>query len=91
MVITGVADVLKSRISHIIYLDAALPKDGDTMISQGPLRSKVHNRKSEQGLRALAPDGVAMQAFPPEILGIGKDHPSYSWVAEKLTSHPLKT
>lgn len=33
MIITGVADTLKQRIEHIIYLDAALPKDGQTMIS----------------------------------------------------------
>lgn len=91
MVITGVADRLKERISHIIYLDAALPRSGDSMISQGPPRSDDEIQKIESNLRMLAPDGIAMQAFPPEILGIAQSHPSYAWVAEKLTPHPLKT
>ncbi|GAB5489233.1 MAG: alpha/beta fold hydrolase [Parasphingorhabdus sp.] len=91
MVITGVADSLKERISHIVYLDAALPENGDTMISQGPPRNAAEIKEAEVGLRALAPDGIAMQAFPPEILGIAQSHPRYSWVAEKLTPHPLKT
>ncbi len=91
MVITGVADSMKERISHIVYLDAALPENGDTMISQGPRRNAEAIKETEVGLRALAPDGIAMQAFPPEILGIAQSHPSYSWVAEKLTPHPLKT
>lgn len=91
MVITGVADRIKDRISHIVYLDAALPKNGQSMTSQGPPRSNEDIQKTESNLRALAPDGVAMQAFPPEILGIAQSHPSYAWVAEKLTPHPLKT
>ena len=91
MVVTGVADQLKDRIDHIHYLDAALPGDGENMISQGPPRTGDQLAGIEQGLRALAPDGVAMQAFPPEILGIPKDHPGYEWVADKLTPHPLKT
>lgn len=91
MVITGVADRLKNRISHIIYLDAAVPKHGETMISQGPPRTEIEIKDTEKGLLALAPDGIAMQAFPPEILGIARSHPSYSWVSEKLTPHPLKT
>lgn len=91
MVITGVADRLKNRISHIVYLDAALPKNGQSMISQGPSRALTQIVEAEKNLRAFAPDGVAMQAFPPNILGIEKSHPSYSWVAEKLTPHPLKT
>ncbi len=91
MVITGVADALKDNIRHIVYLDAALPKDGQTMISQGPPRSQTTLEDTEKALRRLAPDGLAMQAFPPELSGIPKDHPYYYWVAQKLTPHPLQT
>ncbi len=91
MVITGVADAMKDRIGEIIYLDAALPDDGETMITQGPERSPAIIEQTREALAALAPDGIAMAAFPPEFLGIAKDHPSYGWVAEKLTPHPLKT
>ena len=91
MVITGVADAVRERIAHIVYLDAARPMDGQSMITQGPDRPAAVIAQSEAALRGLAPDGVAMHAFPPEILGIPADHPSYDWVAERLTPHPLKT
>lgn len=91
MVITGVADAMKDRIDEIIYLDAALPQNGETMITQGPERSPAITEQTRRALAALAPDGIGMEAFPPELLGIAKDHSSYDWVAEKLTPHPLKT
>ncbi|MEL6875424.1 MAG: alpha/beta hydrolase, partial [Pseudomonadota bacterium] len=40
---------------------------------------------------ALPQDGVAMQPFPPEFLGIPKDHPGHAWVGRHMTAHPLKT
>lgn len=91
MVITGVADAMKDRIDEIIYLDAALPDNGETMITQGPERSPATIEQTRKALAGLAPDGIGMVAFPPEFLGIAKDHPSYDWVARKLTPHPLKT
>ncbi len=91
MVITGVADARKDRISKIVYLDAALPKNGETMITQGPERNQTIIEQTRKALTELAPDGIGMAAIPPEFLGIPKDHPSYDWVAEKLTPHPLKT
>ncbi len=35
MVITGVAEQLASRISSIVYLDAFVPKDGQSLVDQG--------------------------------------------------------
>ncbi|QLC23546.1 alpha/beta hydrolase [Parasphingopyxis sp. CP4] len=91
MVITGVVDAMRDRISHIVYLDAARPTHGQSMITQGPDRPVAVIEQTEAALRRLAPDGAAMNAFPPELLGIPADHPSYGWVAERLTPHPLKT
>jgi len=91
MVITGIADRLKEKIAHIIYLDAALPGDGQTMLSYGEPRSEAAISNSEQVMRGLAPDGIGMVPFPPAMFGIPKDHELYDWVAEKLTPHPLKT
>lgn len=91
MVITGIADAMKNRISHIIYLDAALPKDGESMITYGAPRPPEVVAATEQALRGLAPDGIALPAFPPSMLGIPKDHKHYDWVAANLTPHPLKT
>lgn len=91
MVITGVADLLRENMSHIVYLDAALPRDGQTMISQGPVRAPKVLQAIETQLGALAPDGIGMAPFPPEFLGIPKDHTGYEWVARHMTPHPLKT
>lgn len=91
MVITGVADVLKPRIAHVLYLDAALPGDGQSMISYGTSRPRDEIAATEAALRSLAPDGVAMAAFTPELLGIPADHPLHDEVAARLTPHPLKT
>ena len=91
MVITGVADALKSKIEHIVYLDAALPQDGETMLSYGEPRPAEAIAGAEAAMRGLAPDGVGMAPFPPSVLGIPEDHERYQWVADNLTAHPLKT
>ncbi|MEO9469823.1 alpha/beta hydrolase [Parasphingorhabdus sp.] len=91
MVITGVADALREKLQHVVYLDAALPHDGETMISQGPVRAPEALKAAENQLRTLAPDGIGMNTFPPEFLGIPKDHPGHDWVARHMTPHPLKT
>ncbi|MEO0462914.1 MAG: alpha/beta fold hydrolase [Pseudomonadota bacterium] len=91
MVITGVADRLKGRIAHIVYLDAALPKDGETMLSYGEPRPQAVIDGAIAAMRALAPDGVALATFPPAMLGVPEDHPLHDWVARQLTPHPLKT
>jgi len=91
MVITGVADALRSQIAHIVYLDAALPKDGETMLSYGAPRPAEAIAGAEAAMRGLAPDGIGMDPFPPSVLGIPEDHERYDWVAKNLTAHPLKT
>ncbi len=91
MVITGIADRMKERIKHIVYLDAALPKDGQSMISYGPPKTDMEIKEISAQLRRLAPGGLAMAVFPPELLGIPRDHPQYEWVKSQLTPHPLKS
>ena len=39
MVVTGVADRLPERIAHLVYLDAFLPNDGDSLYSLGGSRA----------------------------------------------------
>ena len=91
MVVTALADALKSRIAHVVYLDAAVPRDGESMVSYGAPRSAETIAASVAALRQLAPDGVAMAPLPPALLGIPEDHPRHDWVAQRLTAHPLKT
>ncbi len=92
MVITGICDRLKERISSVLYLDAAVPTDGQTMITQSPGITPEAAAATEAGLRALAPDGVAMQVFPDvTIFGVAAGGQDEAWLKRRLTPHPLKT
>lgn len=92
MVVTGVADRMKSRIEHVVYLDAAVPTDGQSMITVGPSKTEDEIAAIRQGLLALSQDdGLSMQPLPPEAFGIPGDHPKRDWVAENLTPHPFRT
>lgn len=92
MVITGVADQLRERIEHVIYLDAAVPQDGQSMLTQGPERPAEAMAEAETQLRALAPDGIAMMPLAPAVFGVPPENASATeWLAAKLTPHPLRT
>jgi pimeloyl-ACP methyl ester carboxylesterase len=90
MVITGVADRLKERIARIVYLDAAVPGDGQSMITQAPGITPEATKATLAALRGLAPDGIWMQPFAPAVLGIPLSNTAATaWVARRLTAHPL--
>ncbi|MFN3989492.1 MAG: alpha/beta fold hydrolase [Erythrobacter sp.] len=91
MVITGVADALAARIAQLVYLDAAVPQDGESMVTYGAPRPPEVIAASIAGLSALAPDGVAMLPLPPEALGVAPEHPAHALLCERMTPHPLKT
>jgi pimeloyl-ACP methyl ester carboxylesterase len=93
MVVTGVADRLGSRIRHLVYLDAALPADGESMITQNPATRDpdVVAAVADQ-LAALAPDGVWMAPLPPVVFGIPPERADLvAWLERRLTPHPLRT
>lgn len=66
MVITGVADRIPERIRRLIYLDALLPVDGESVFTAIP-----NNR---EGMRAMEKDGMIVpswvkpdQPFPKDV------------------------
>jgi pimeloyl-ACP methyl ester carboxylesterase len=86
MVITGVAERAPERLSHLIFLDAFAPKDGQSLadiIGSGVMALFEETaRTAGEGWRVPPPD--------PEWLGI--IDPSYAGeVVSRLTAHPLKT
>jgi len=92
MVVTGVADRLRERIAHIVYLDASVPTDGQSMLTEGPPRDPVAQAAAEAQLRSLADARGIMPVFPPEALGIAAtDIENHAWVSRRLTPHPFKT
>lgn len=87
MVITGAADRAIERVARLVYLDAAIPFDGEALIDVSP------------GLLTLAGqtktvDGVELGLFPDSASGIIyglAGHACEQWALERLSPHPWKT
>lgn len=90
MVITGVLDRIPERIRHLVYLDAVVPRDGESMADIAPMvisSLRKDARRHGDGWRVnppLAPFGIG-GAF-----GVTEE-PDLSWVRSLLTPQPLRT
>lgn len=87
MVITGVADRALSRIGHLIYLDAAHPKNGESLADVSPEMMAV----AQSEIRVV--DGVELVLFPDSqaIPHLGVTDPAdFEWMKSKITPHPWK-
>jgi pimeloyl-ACP methyl ester carboxylesterase len=87
MIITGVADRATDRIGHLVYLDAATPKNGESLLDiAGPLMLAARQR-------ARVVNGVELVLFPGEdplnFFGV-KDPAQIEWMKPRLTPHPWK-
>ena len=87
MVITGVADRAAKRIGHIVYLDAATPRNGQSLVDV----AGAWMAAARQGARIV--DGVELVLFPGNdplhFYGV-KDPEQIAWMKPKLTPHPWK-
>lgn len=85
MVITGVADRASDRIGKLVYLDAANPKNGQSLVDvAGPVIEMVRPV-------GRVVDGVEMVLLPTPDAGafFGVTDPDdLAWMAERLTGHP---
>ena len=87
MVVTGVADRASDRIGRLVYLDAANPKDGQSLVDV-----------AGEHILAIRPfgrvvDDVELVLFPdPEIVKLYgvTDPDDVAWMVERLTPHPWK-
>ncbi len=87
MVITGVADRAPDRIGRLVYLDAATPVDGQSLVDvAGPVIEMV--RPAGQMV-----DGVELVLLPsPEagaFYGV-TDPDDLTWMTDRLTGHPWR-
>lgn len=87
MVITGAADRATGRIANLVYLDAAYPMNGQSLVDvAGELMAQAR-----EGARTI--DGVEMVLFPGEdpmdFYGV-TDPEQIEWMRPKLTPHPFK-
>jgi pimeloyl-ACP methyl ester carboxylesterase len=87
MVITGVADRATERVGHLVYLDAATPKNGESLAEiAAPLMDAA--RKQTRVI-----DGVELVLFPgtEPMPHYGVTDPDdIAWMDERLTPHPWK-
>jgi pimeloyl-ACP methyl ester carboxylesterase len=92
MVITGVADRLAGRMKALVYLDAFLPADGDSLI--GLLRTALPAEVWPlfvNGFRDAARAGHCglMQPIPAEVFNIKAEN--RAWVDRRCTAQALAT
>lgn len=87
MVITGVADRAADRVGHLVYLDAATPADGQSLVDVAPEMAATARANGR------IVDGVEMCLYPAdEILpyyGV-RDSGQLEWMRARLTPHPWK-
>jgi pimeloyl-ACP methyl ester carboxylesterase len=87
MIITGVADRALDRVGQLVYLDAALPLNGEALTDLAP--------EAMEGARAngRVVDGVELVVFPEYILPLMSvpDPDDQAWMLDRLEPHPWRT
>jgi pimeloyl-ACP methyl ester carboxylesterase len=85
MVVTGVAEQVPDRIRRLVYLDASVPRDGES-------NDDVIGPTMAAQLRASAmSEGDGWKVPPaPDVVARLSEHPLREWVAARLTPHPLR-
>lgn len=90
MVITGVADRVPHRVAHLVYLDAVVPHDGQSIVDIAHVGTMIRHDAKRNG------DGWRVN--PPRegrlgrggLFGVTKE-PDLSLVRSKITPQPLET
>jgi pimeloyl-ACP methyl ester carboxylesterase len=88
MVITGAADRAADRVGRLVYLDAANPKDGQSLVdvTGGYIEFTRQTGKVVDGVElVLLPETTDVGA----LYGV-TDPDDVAWMATKLTGHPWK-
>ena len=85
MVVTGVADRAADRIGRLVYLDAANPVNGQSLVDvAGPVINAVRPMGEVR-------DGVELVLLPSPDAGLlygVTDPEDLAWMAERLSGHP---
>jgi pimeloyl-ACP methyl ester carboxylesterase len=85
MVVTGVADSIAGRIRHLVYLDAFLPDNGESLISIEGTRAEGIQNFAQNGF--IVPRWVPGDKLPPKDV----PHPLKTFTDTLLLSNPLRS
>lgn len=87
MVITGVADRLQTErpglLAHLVYLDAALPRPGDSW-------SSPHTEETRQARIAASKPSAGLSFPPPDAALFGLSGADRDWVNRRQTPQPFR-
>jgi pimeloyl-ACP methyl ester carboxylesterase len=83
MVATGVADRARSRIAQLIYLDAFVPKDAQSLLDLQPV--EVRER-----MRELARSAGEGWRLPPNPMPADTPAADVAWAAGRRLAQPIK-
>lgn len=90
MIITGAASRIGDRIASLVYLDAAVPADGDDFASQVPGQDAAGLARRRGMYQSMAPDGAWIAPPPAQAVGV-TDPADAAWLTGLLRPHPLRT
>lgn len=87
MVITGVADRAAARVGHVVYLDAATPENGDSLLDLAAPMLNVarQHARIESGVELVLDPGTDPLGF----YGV-TDPGQIEWMKKRLTPHPWR-
>ena len=78
MVATGVADRAPARLRRVIYLDAFVPQDGESLAALAG--------QAPRHMRAMAEDGWRL---PPRPVPADTPAEDRDWISERRMAHPV--
>ena len=81
---TAVADRMPQRLAHLVYVDAVVPKPGESW-------SSTHARATREARLAAAAADPNHSFPPPDPVVFGLDGPAHDWVRRRQTLHPGHT
>ena len=86
MVVAGIAERVAERLAHLVYLDAFVPWEGQSLLElTGPTEGPaVRERAEREG------DGWGVPPLPLEAFGV-VDAGDLAWARPRLGLQPLKT
>jgi len=84
IVATGVADRARERIRHLIYLDAFVPKDGESLFDMLPEEARARMRK---GAEETGDDWL----IPPNPVPPDTDLADVAWIMARRMPQPIAT